>query len=278
VPPTPEPVAPTPTTTVRATLQLSSTTSSPGALVVAVARRPGVRLLAEELVVRGPGGTVPVTAVDGGQGSLIHQLQVPEGSTWIEYTATVEAAGRAAPELTDLERWEYTRPSRYAPSDRLPQFAAREFAGLAREELPARVAQWVFANTAYVPGSSVPTDTALETLLAREGVCRDFAHVTTAVLRALDVPARLCAVYAPGLSPMDFHAVVEAAPRSRWEVVDATRLAPRQSLLRIATGRDAADTAFLTTAGPVTLERLDVVAVVSPSLPVDALGPGVALA
>lgn len=278
MPPADEPAAPSQTTTVRATMRLSSTTSSPGALVVAVARRPGVELLAEELVVAGPDGAVPVTEVDGGQGSLIHQLQVPVGSTRVEYTATVRSAERTAPPLTDLERWEYTRPSRYAPSDRLPQFAAREFAGLAREELPTRVAQWVFENTAYVAGSSSPTDTALETLLAREGVCRDFAHVTTAVLRALDVPARLCAVYAPGLSPMDFHAVVEAAPGQRWEVVDATRLAPRQSLLRIATGRDAADTAFLTTAGPVTLERLDVVAVVSPSLPVDDLGPAAALA
>ena len=31
----------------------------------------------------------------------------------------------------------------------------------------------------------------------------------------------------------------------RWEVLDPTRLAPRSALVRIATGRDAADTAFL---------------------------------
>jgi transglutaminase-like putative cysteine protease len=45
---------------------------------------------------------------------------------------------------------------------------------------------------------------------------------------------------------MDFHAVVEAWVDGQWWVVDATRLAPRQSLLRISTGRDAADTAWLT--------------------------------
>ena len=45
---------------------------------------------------------------------------------------------------------------------------------------------------------------------------------------------------------MDFHAVVEAAIDGQWRVVDATTLAPRQSLVRIATGRDASDTAFLT--------------------------------
>ena len=50
----------------------------------------------------------------------------------------------------------------------------------------------------------------------------------------------------PGLYPMDFHAVAEAYVDGGWYVVDATTLAPRQTLVRIATGRDAADTAFLT--------------------------------
>ena len=46
-------------------------------------------------------------------------------------------------------------------------------------------------------------------------------------------------------------------------MVDATRLAPRQSLLRVATGRDAADTAFMTNyGGPRPLNALEVTAVV----------------
>ena len=68
-------------------------------------------------------------------------------------------------------------------------------------------------------------------------------------LRALGTPARLVSVYAPGLQPMDFHAVAEAWVDDAWHIVDATRLAPRESMIRIATGRDAADTAFLTTRG-----------------------------
>jgi len=93
-------------------------------------------------------------------------------------------------------------------------------------------------------------------------VCRDFAHLSIALLRALGDPARLAAVYAPGLSPMEFHAVCEAMVDDAWWVVDATRLAPRQSLLRVATGRDAADTAFLTSFGaPVGLTALEVTAV-----------------
>ncbi len=106
----------------------------------------------------------------------------------------------------------------------------------------------MFERFAYTPGASGPLDTAVDTILSGAGVCRDYAHVTVALCRALEIPARLVAVYAPGLSPMDFHAVVEARVEGRWEVLDPTRLAPREpSLVRIATGRDAADTAFVTT-------------------------------
>jgi len=111
------------------------------------------------------------------------------------------------------------------------------------------VSSWVGTRIAYVTGSSLPTDGAVRTLLSRRGVCRDFAHLVVAFLRALDVPARVVGVYAPGLSPMDFHAVAEAAIDGVWHVVDATTLAPRQSLVRIATGRDAADIAFLSARG-----------------------------
>jgi hypothetical protein len=46
---------------------------------------------------------------------------------------------------------------------------------------------------------------------------------------------------------MDFHAVVEILTSAGWRALDPTRLAPRSALVRIATGRDAADTAFATT-------------------------------
>jgi len=124
----------------------------------------------------------------------------------------------------------------------------------------------------YVSGSSRPTDGATQTLLLRKGVCRDFAHVVIALLRARNVPARLVSVYAPGLSPMDFHAVVEAAIDGQWRAVDATTLAPRESLVLIATGRDASDTAFLTTqSGRTALVSMDVTATAEPGLPADDL-------
>lgn len=97
-----------------------------------------------------------------------------------------------------------------------------------------------------------------------------YAHLTAALLRANGVPTRVVSVYAPGLEPMDFHAVAEALVDGRWLVVDPTLLAPRQSMVRIATGADAADTAFLTTVrGAIDLRHLAVTAVADPSLPND---------
>jgi hypothetical protein len=116
--------------------------------------------------------------------------------------------------------------------------------------------------------SSDPIDGAVDTLLAGAGVCRDFAHLVVALFRAVYVPARVVSVYAPGLDPMDFHAVVEAFVEGNWRVVDGTLLAPRQTLVRIATGRDAADIAFLDNhKGAITLNKLVVRAVVDGDLP-----------
>ena len=102
------------------------------------------------------------------------------------------------------------------------------------------------------------------------GTCRDFAHLGIALCRATGVPARFAAVYAPGLLPMDFHAVFEAFQDGDWWVHDPTGLAPRPSLVRIATGRDAADTAFAAvTNGLADLESIEVLAVAEPFLPTD---------
>ena len=103
------------------------------------------------------------------------------------------------------------------------------------------------------------------------GTCRDFAHLGVALCRAVGIPSRFASVYAPGLSPMDFHAVFETMRSTvGWYAYDATDLAPRQSMVRIATGRDAADAAFASVVGGIaTLEYLEVTATVTGDLPVD---------
>ena len=209
--------------------------------------------------------TVPIPGM-----SRVHVFSPPLGRLEIAYSATV--TGRAnLPKVADWERIVYLRPSRYAESDRLAPMAQSEFGGITDPgELVAAVSSWVGTRLEYVSGSSGPTDGAVDTMLHREGVCRDFAHLAVALLRALDVPARLAAVYAPGLDPMDFHAVAEAAIGDTWHVVDATLLAPRSTLVRISSGRDAADTAFLsTTGGQADLVDFQVIATVDGALPSD---------
>jgi transglutaminase-like putative cysteine protease len=201
-------------------------------------------------------------------GARVHRLALGAGETTITYTGAAETEGPAR-RVTPEEAAEALRPSRYCPSDQLEGFAGAEFDRSApRAELVPAVADWVAGRLTYTSGSSRPVDTAVDTLLAGRGVCRDYAHLTLTLLRALEVPARLVAVYAPGLDPMDFHAVVEADVDGTWCVVDATRLAPTRALARICSGRDAADTAFLTMLGGVArLEQMTVTATAAGDLP-----------
>ena len=201
-------------------------------------------------------------------GSRLHKFVAGPGHLSVDYRAEVVDHADAAP-IDELDLITYLRPSRYCESDSLLPTARSEFGGLIGHELLTAVTLWVWERLAYVPGSSLVTDGAARTLMARRGVCRDYAHLVIALLRALDVPARMVSVYAPGLSPMDFHAVAEAYVDGKWWIVDATRLAPRQSMVRIATGRDAADIAFLTNHwADLTLTTLEVLAIVD-ELPVD---------
>lgn len=240
-------------------------------LVMAVAVAGGYAREGESLRVRVDGTEVPSEEIDADHGGRLHLVRdVAPGTLVIDYEATVSGTPSSAPEVSDLDRVRYLRPSRYCESDRLGPLARDEFAGLDGHQLLEGVSSWVGTNIRYVTGSSRHTDGAAETLMAREGVCRDFAHLTAALLRANGVPTRVASVYAPGLEPMDFHAVAEALVDGQWIVVDPTLLAPRRSMVRIATGADASDTAFLATLrGALELRYMSVTAVADPALPGD---------
>jgi transglutaminase-like putative cysteine protease len=200
-----------------------------------------------------------------------HLLRLSPGLVNVAYQATVRPPDTGPAPVTEVDRIVALRPSRYCPSDRLAGFAAGEFGDRADPAATVRaITGWVHERIGYRAGSSVSTTDALDTLLGGAGVCRDFAHLVATLCRAVNVPARVAAVYAPGLSPMDFHLVVETAIDGHWYVWDATRLAPRPSLIRIATGRDAADTAFATTlSGALTMPEMTVTAVAPGDLPAD---------
>ncbi len=201
-----------------------------------------------------------------------HLVRSAPGRLTITYQATVTPGSGAAATVDEAERVMMLRPSRYCPADRLVAYGSTRFPGpeagaLARVQA---ITDYVSDHLTYLSGSTGPTDDAVDVLLSGQGVCRDYAHVVVTLARAQGLAARLVAVYAPGLSPMDFHAVAEIDVEGTWHVVDATRLAPRESLVRISTGRDAADTAWATTLqGAATLVDLTVTAVADTGLPID---------
>ncbi|MCG7580886.1 transglutaminase family protein [Mycolicibacterium sp. OfavD-34-C] len=238
---------------------------------IAVAPHPGTQVW-ESLSFVLDGEPVPAIEISGVHGNRIHKLEVAGGHLRVDYGATIVGNTAPAP-VTEYDLSMYLRPSRYAEADKFYGFAATEFGQYVESAtLLEKVSAWVGSRLNYVPGSSDPIDGAVDTLLAGAGVCRDYAHLVVAMLRAVNVPARVVSVYAPGLYPMDFHAVGEAFVDGQWRVVDGTLLAPRQSLVRIATGRDAADIAFLDNhKGTITLDRIVVSAIVDGDLPTDAI-------
>ena len=225
-------------------------------------------VIAEEITVVGAPEPRIVGAAYGGR---THIITADAGEVSMRYSASCVTSPPAPAAFFDDEVLSMLRQSRYCPSDMVGEYAIAEFAAARdTEDLVDVIASWVFERIAYESGVSGPTDSAVDTLLAGRGVCRDFAHLVITFCRALNVPARLVSVYAPGLVQMDFHAVAEVWRHDRWEIVDATRLAPRSSLVRIATGRDAADTAFAATiTGDIELTSAEVFAVVDGDLPAD---------
>jgi transglutaminase-like putative cysteine protease len=223
--------------------------------------------ITETLTVSSAGRPVEAVELPGRQ----HVVHAPVGLLTATYAGTAADRPQRDHPVIDVDRIVALRPSRYCPSDRISGFAVKQFGGLGDESATVRaITAWVHDHLSYEGGSSDATTDALDTLMAGAGVCRDYAHLVATLCRSMNVPARVAAVYAPGLSPMDFHLVVETALDGAWRVWDATRLAPRQTLIRIATGRDAADTALATTlSGLLTMPETHITAVAAGDLPVD---------
>ncbi|MDX6645672.1 MAG: hypothetical protein QOK40_1399 [Miltoncostaeaceae bacterium] len=205
-----------------------------------------------------PGGERPVRARSGG------------GPVRLEYRGDFRVAGAGrlvadpeaelpTPDRVIFPLLEWILPSRYCPSDLIAPTADALFGARPRRAgLLGEVVDWVRDNMIYRPGVSDALTSADETLLRREGVCRDLAHVAVSLLRGLSVPARVVSGYALHLQPPDFHALVEAHDGTAWRLLDATGLAPVETVVRIGAGRDAADVAWATATGPLLFEDLEV--------------------
>lgn len=141
-------------------------------------------------------------------------------------------------------------PSRYCQSDGLSRLAWDLFGKIDNpHEKVVAISDWIYGNVDYVRGSTTSLTSAYDTVTQRTGVCRDFSHLGIALCRALNIPARYFSGYAYELQPADFHACFECLIAGNWVVFDATRLAHLNGLVRIGTGRDAAEAAVATIFG-----------------------------
>lgn len=145
--------------------------------------------------------------------------------------------------------------SRFIPAEKFRQFVEAEFGSLQGGARIAAMRDWIEASFDYVPGSSDAETTAVDTFVARQGVCRDYAHVMICLARASQIPARMVSVYAPSVEPPDFHAVAEVWLDGAWRLVDATGMAPASEMVRIGVGRDAADIPFMMVFGKSALKE-----------------------
>jgi transglutaminase-like putative cysteine protease len=210
-------------------------------------------------------------------GNVCRRLTLGPGRTRIRYEAEVEVdaavddadfAAAQAP-VADLpdEVLHFTLASRYCDSDRLSNTAWALFGGVPEGWTRVQaVVDWVHDNLTFTLGSSDTATGASDVYLQRRGVCRDFAQLTVAFLRGLNVPARYCFGYLPDIDvpvapePMDFAAWLEAYVGDGWYTFDPRNNARRTGRVVIGRGRDAADVAMLTSYGRAPLTAMRVAA------------------
>jgi transglutaminase-like putative cysteine protease len=247
--------------------ELSFHAQTPTPLILMLRPRSGAGqwIIREEYQITPP---VNVTEFTDMYGNLCQRVVAPEGPFSIHFSATVQTAdaidvapGAPYTPVEDLpdDVLHYTLPSRYCQSDQLGELAAQITQNVeAGYDQAEAVRKWIHESITYQYGTSDASTSAVDTAASRIGVCRDFTHLGISLCRALNIPARMVVGYLYKLDPMDLHAWFEAYVDGRWFTFDATQGSPLGNRITVAYGRDAADVAFTTQFGPMTLDTMKV--------------------
>jgi transglutaminase-like putative cysteine protease len=218
---------------------------------------------------------VPITAYHDGFGNYCHRLVAPAGRLRLTASAIINDNGQPdsmepfAGQITveDLpdEALVFLLGSRYCETDLLSPVAWQLFAntppGHARVQA---ICDFVHNHIRFDYQQARATRSAAEAYREGTGVCRDYAHLSIAFCRAMNIPARYCTGYLsdvgtpPPYGVGDFAAWFEAYVGGRWQLFDPRNNTPRIGRFLMARGRDACDVAIATTFGPNTLESFTV--------------------
>ena len=241
----------------------------PGTLILNVhALRTQKQAVLEETLLIEPYIKAEELTSEYGENRLIRLEVLEEKEISISYKAVVDNyyvetdhTNQATSSVAQLPTsvFPYLYPSRYCQSDKLYRFANSKFGDIDNPYLKVlTLTDWIYDNVEYLSGSTNSETSAYDTATELAGVCRDFAHLGIALCRALTIPARYFTGYAYKLVPQDFHACFEAYLGNEWVLFDATKLVPLNSLVKIATGRDAADSSFANLFGNISCESINV--------------------
>jgi transglutaminase-like putative cysteine protease len=255
-------------------LVLESGSPTPTAAITQARQTASQRILDERVLLT---PQVPLHRYTDSYGNTVWRWTAPVGTLRLHYQAIADVSSLADPVYPDLpgtpvdqlpdEVLQYTLPSRYCPSDLVSNDAWQLFGavpeGWSRVQA---ICDWTHANIAYGYGSSTAATSGYDAYQNRRGVCRDFAHIAVMFCRALNIAARYAYGYLPDIDvpvnpdPMDFHAWFEVYLGGAWRTFDARHNQPRRGRVLIAYGRDAVDTAILTSYGDSRLTGLTVIA------------------
>jgi transglutaminase-like putative cysteine protease len=160
----------------------------------------------------------------------------------------------------------YLMGSRYCETDELATLAWNLFGrvtpGWSRVQA---ICDFVHNHIAFSYSNARSNRTAVAAYNERTGVCRDFTHLAITLCRAMNIPARYCTGYLGDIGvpiapfPMDFSAWFEVYLGGMWYTFDARHNTPRIGRVLMARGRDAADVSLITSFGPHTLVKFNVV-------------------
>ena len=155
--------------------------------------------------------------------------------------------------------------SRYCEVDLMTPIAVELFGSVAPGwNRVQAICNWVNSKVQFNYMFARPTKTALDVYTERIGVCRDYQHLAVTFCRCLGIPARYTAgylgdIHVPLRLPMDFSAWFEVYLDHKWWAFDARNNMRRVGRILMATGRDAADVAFLTSFGSSNMTKFFVV-------------------
>lgn len=245
---------------VKANLQYQVKNNSSIILNISALNTPHQKVISETLEVTH--GTLKKELLSSPEGNRLTSLEIlNDQNLTVNYNAIVNQSC----EIKDFDNIKdlniaklpadvltYLNPSRYCQSDKLYRLANNMF-GYKKDDFDkvSALTHWIYLNVEYLSGSTDAETSAYDTVTEQAGVCRDFAHLGIALCRALTIPARYFTGYAYQLLPQDFHACFEAYIDGDWVLFDATRLIPLNGMVKIATGRDAADAAVASLFGDI---------------------------